>query len=496
MNALLNYLLEASLALAAFYGVFYWLLRKETNFHFVRTYLLAALLISALIPVVDLSQQSNTSAIPVLSDMISTYWLPEIQVGNTLVKNESSITYWQAFLLIYAFGIIFLIIRLLLQIIQLLSYIKKADRKIINDSIVVELAGDKPTYSFFGFIVIGQTHLLSEEDKQAILEHEQVHVNRYHSIDILFVNMLTILFWFNPIIYLYKKALVQVHEFEADSRAVTSHGTDQYCGLLAKVALHSAEFPIANHFSNSLTLKRIAMLKSIKKTMAIWKKAMLVPALGLVFTVIACEEQIIPDIQTVTKQSTVVTEYPAEVQKAISEIKKKNPAAEVQVVGVMEGDKTALENLDKNLTVNQIKSVQVIKLGGTTKSDYPNYIIIEKGSLDRVSSASTLDGEVFTVVEESASPVGGMPALFEHIGKNLLYPEEARNKGLEGKVFVEFIVNEDGSLSNFVVLKGIGGGCDQAAIDAISKSPKWIPGKQKGKAVKQRMVLPISFSLG
>lgn len=230
--------------------------------------------------------------------------------------------------------------------------------------------------------------------------------------------------------------------------------------------------------------------------MAIWKKAMLLPAVAIIFFVIACEDQVITDIQQVTKQSSVVTEYPAEVHKAIAEIKQKNSAAEVQVIGVMEGDNTALENLDKNMKANEIKSVQVIKLGEKSKADYPNYVIIEKSSLDRISSISATDGEVFTVVDETAQPVGGMPALYELLGKKLLYPDQAREQGIEGKVFVEFIINEDGSLSNFAVLKGIGGGCDQAAMDALSQSPNWIPGKQNGKVVKQRMVLPISFSLG
>lgn len=495
MNALLNYLLEASLALTAFYGVYYWLLRKETNFSFVRMYLLASLLVSSALPFIDLSTKGDPSSIPALSDVISTYWLPEIQVGNALVENEYSISFWQAFLLIYTLGILFLILRLLIQLSHLLSFLKKADRKIINDTIVVEVAADKPTFSFFGFIVIGQAHSLTEEEKQTILEHEQVHARHYHSVDMLLINLLNILFWFNPIIYFYKKTLVQVHEFEADSRAATSHGTDQYCGLLAKVALHSAEFPIANHFTNSLTLKRIAMLKTIKRTVATWKKAILLPVVGVVFFVIACEDQVVSDIQAVTKQSSVVTEYPAEVHAAIAEIKKKNSAAEVQVVGVMDGDKTALENLDKNLKANEIKSVQVIKLGKESKADYPNYVVIEKGTLGLVSSASTTGGEVFTVVEESAQPVGGFPALSEMIGKNLVYPEQALKQGVQGKVFVEFIVNEDGSLSNFAVLKGIGSGCDEAAMAVIRQSPNWIPGKQKGKVVKQRMVLPVNFSM-
>lgn len=497
MNALLNYLLEASLALTACYGVYYWLLRTETNFHFVRGYLLLALLASALLPLIDLSASDRTSGLPVLSDAISTYWLPEIKVGNALVENELSISFWQGFLVLYSIGIGVLLLRLLLQIKQLFTYLKHANRSIINNTVVVEVAADKPTFSFFGFIVIGQVHLLSEEDKQAIIQHEQVHAGRYHSFDMLLVNLLGILFWFNPIIYFYKKALVQVHEFEADSRAVTNHDVDQYCGLLAKVALHSAEFPIANHFNNSLTLKRIAMLKTIKHTMATWKKVMLLPAAALIFLVIACEDQI-TNLQTATENSVVVTHYPAVVQKELEMHKAKNPSATFEVIGVRAEGEAAFDAI---MMQSPLKEGEIVNLyiipSKDEKDPFKTYGIIEKGEkLSQALEFTTAEDGVHTIVDESAQPVGGMPVLYEMIGANLRYPEEAKKQGVQGKVFIEFIVNEDGSLSNLTVLKGIGSGCDEAAMETLRKSPNWIPGKQNGKVVKQRMVLSINFSIG
>lgn len=309
MNTFLNYMIEASIAFVLFYGVYHFLLRNETNFHFVRFYLLFALLASVCIPLLDFT--TNNNVIPTVSEAIPTYWLPEIVVGGALVKNELSFTVWQVLSTAYFIGLGFLLFKLLLQVKNLLNYFKNEDLHIHNN--VIELNSTTPTFSFFNFIVIGQAHLLSPEEKQAIVMHEQVHATRYHSLDILFVNVLTILFWFHPIIYLYKKALVQVHEFEADSRAVTNHNLDQYCGLLAKVALYSAEFPIANHFNNSLTLKRITMLRSVKHTLAHWKKALVLIFFGGIFILIACEEQVISDIQTVAKQSSVVTTYPTHV---------------------------------------------------------------------------------------------------------------------------------------------------------------------------------------
>ncbi len=497
MNTFLNYLLEVSIAMSLFYGIYYLLLRKENHFHFVRVYLLGTLIGSLLFPFINIGELTGTSLVPTVSDAIPTYWLPEIVVGGEVVKNDLSLTTWQIAALIYSTGIFLLFIRLLIQLNHLTRYLKKSLVSVTDKAYILEVNDDKPTFSFFHYIIIGQAHLLSEEEKQKIVAHEHIHVMRYHSLDILFVNMLSILFWFNPIIYLYKKALVQVHEFEADSRAVTDHDVDQYCGLLAKVALHSAEFPIANHFNNSLTLKRIAMLKNTKYAMANWKKALLLPLILLVVLLIACEDQIMNDLQTVTESSTVVSNYPAEVEKVITDIKSKNAKAEVQVIGVMNDDKTALENLDKSMKVNEIKSIHIVKLTEKQKNDFDSYVVIEKGgTLNQVADMTTQNGEVFTVVEQSAQPVGGFPALYEMLGKTLQYPQEARAKGVSGKVFIQFIVNENGTLSDFMVIKGIGHGCDEEAVRALSQSPNWIPGKQRGIAVKQRMVLPVTFGLG
>ncbi|MFN5555737.1 MAG: energy transducer TonB [Chryseotalea sp.] len=104
--------------------------------------------------------------------------------------------------------------------------------------------------------------------------------------------------------------------------------------------------------------------------------------------------------------------------------------------------------------------------------------------------------EIFTVVEETAAPKGGMQAFYEYVQKKLKYPAQARRMGTEGKVFVQFVINKDGTISDVQAIKGIGAGCDEEAVRIIQSFPSWTPGKQRGKPVKQRMVLPITFKLG
>jgi protein TonB len=104
--------------------------------------------------------------------------------------------------------------------------------------------------------------------------------------------------------------------------------------------------------------------------------------------------------------------------------------------------------------------------------------------------------EIFTIVEDQPAPKGGMAAFYEYVGKKLKYPAQARRMGIEGKVFVEFVVDKDGTITNVKAIKGIGAGCDEEAIRVIQASPKWNPGKQRGRPVKVRMILPITFKLG
>ena len=104
--------------------------------------------------------------------------------------------------------------------------------------------------------------------------------------------------------------------------------------------------------------------------------------------------------------------------------------------------------------------------------------------------------EIFSIVEDQPAPSGGLPAFYKYVQSKLKYPAQARRMGIEGKVFVQFVVDKDGTLTEVQAVKGIGAGCDEEAVRVIKGAPKWKPGKQRGRAVKVRMILPITFKLG
>lgn len=103
--------------------------------------------------------------------------------------------------------------------------------------------------------------------------------------------------------------------------------------------------------------------------------------------------------------------------------------------------------------------------------------------------------EIFVFVEENPSFPGGEEALYSFLRDNIKYPQLARENNITGKVFVQFVVEKDGSISNAKVMRDIGGGCGQEALRVVKAMPKWKPGKQRGKAVRAQFNLPVSFNL-
>jgi len=102
---------------------------------------------------------------------------------------------------------------------------------------------------------------------------------------------------------------------------------------------------------------------------------------------------------------------------------------------------------------------------------------------------------IFEVVETSPTPAGGMEQWNTYLRKNLKYPNQAKRMGIEGTVYVSFVVNTDGSIQDVAILRGIGAGCDGEAMRVVRMAPNWNPGKQRGRAVRVKMSLPIRFKL-
>ena len=158
------------------------------------------------------------------------------------------------------------------------------------------------------------------------------------------------------------------------------------------------------------------------------------------------------------------------------------PPVQVSIPKIIEvDDEEIIEEIEINLDIEMTEDTRIEEV---VFKDMDNGSIPEEKA-----------DEIFTIVEEQPSPEGGIKAFYEYVSSNLEYPAKARRIGLEGRVFVEFVVEKDGSLTDVKAIKGIGGGCDEEAVRVISSAPKWNPGKQRGRAVRVRMIMPIMFKI-
>jgi len=505
MNGYINYLLEANFGLLLFLILYFTLLNRETDFSFKRKYLLGSLIVSVLFPLLKIGGEQG--AIPAISQLIPTYWLPETGITDGLPHTAPEglqLNFWGILLWVYVAGIVFFALRLMAQAWQLVRHIRRANVYPKSGKYrVVEMQEAFPSFSFFHHIFIGHAGELTAEDKALIIRHESVHADHFHSVDVLLLEGLRIAFWFNPLLLLYKKMFINLHEYQADAGAVEDHDMNQYCNLLAKVALMSADFKLANHFNQSLTLKRIIMMKSIKKKMQVWKIAAVVLIMAGFFFTVACQDQVISEATDIAKSSTMALDIPKEVQDKYDQLQEEKPNTKFVIIEVDEAGKAKLESMKPvldELMHNGDKSLASLNIiTPTAKPSEPvrTFMIAEyKEGMQEISENSKKDGDIYTVVDEPASPVGGFQSVATLIMNNLLYPAEARMKGIEGTVFIAFVVNKDGSLSDFEVKKGVDPIIDKEALRVAQMLPAWTPGKQKGEIVRQQFVLPVAFRLG
>jgi TonB family protein len=483
MNALLNYIIECNVALLFLLVAYQLFLRSETNFSAVRILMLVVMGAALLFPLVHIKDVSTVARIPSLSEVIPSYWLPEVIVGNFHGSNSTEainpLEVWNYLAAIYLTGIAITGTVFLYRIFGLCRIIAKS--KMLTEAKLKIIEVNQPlTFSFFNLVVIGNAERLSATEKQQIVNHESVHAKQWHSIDIIFINILSIIFWFNPFLRMFKKIFVQLHEFEADARAVEHSDVNNYCSLLARVALESAGFSIANHFNNSLTLKRIQMMRTIKSKMKWWKVAAFAAMIPSIFFFVACQDQITGNDE--------LSNLPAAAQQKFESFKQNYPG-ETFIVEYDGKEDDALKKLDaKYGHAAHIELFTITENGQARNFSMIQYLA--KATVQKSDSDTILDE-----VDEMPEPNGGMEGLVTFLRSNIRYPSSARTKGIQGVSMVSFVVEKDGSVSDVKILRGFDKDCDAESERVVKLMSNWKPGIQNGKYVRTRMNLPINYKL-
>ena len=416
-------------------------------------------------------------------------------------------------------------------------------------------AGDITPFSWFNTIVIGEEDY--EENAQVILRHEIGHIVNYHSLDVILINVCEIIQWCNPLSWILASSLRDVHEYEADD-AVLASGVDahRYQLLLIKKAVGSSSYAFANSFNHSLLKKRITMMVSKKSNPWMRTKALyIIPVALVALSAFATPEFVAPIEEAVTnieqEQSPVLdgiinalpssgissaVESPSipvtneqetkgnvrETSETVSDVEVAD-SSDINLSVVKDGasiikmaqsvgpepiifvDRVRcndISKIDKNSIdhINVIKSAEAIKEIYGDKEEYKNGVveIFTKDGTNKqeqkpvpVSSSN----KVFDVVDVIPSFPGGDTELMNYIHKEMVYPEACIKEKKQGRTLISFVVEKDGSLSDYKILRHVHDDMDKEAIRLIKSMPKWTPAIKDGKYVRCKYTMPVTFKL-
>jgi TonB family protein len=441
MNNMIPYLVQSTMTLMVLYAVYWLFLRRDTFFHINRFYLILTLLLSLIMPLFDIRLFANGPVSPVTILLDTVTITPE-----KLEKVRSGhLSWFEMAGVIYLTGIAIFTIRFMIQLIQLGLIVRRNKITRREGMKIVFVDRGYSPFSFFNLVFIRKEYYVDDK-LTPVLTHEKVHIRQFHTLDLLLAEIVTIVQWFNPFAWLLGRSIKTNHEFLADEGVLKKGFLKRdYQTLILNEAMGLQVNNLTNNFNVSLIKNRIKMMtKSRSGSWAVSKLLVSVPAIFFLVLLFSAG-------------TTDIT---------FAQEKKEEPKSL--------GD-------SKGLSPQQTKEEQ------------------EKATQEKAmksSQASSSGEQVYNSVEKMPTFPGGDEARIDFMMKNLKYPEQAKKNGVQGKVFVTFIVETDGSLTNVKVMRGIGGGCDEEAVRVIKLMPKWTPGLEKGKPVKVQFVLPIKFALG
>ncbi len=444
-----HYLLLVNFYLVLFFTFYALLLRKETFFQLNRIFLVAAALLSFLIPLIQANWVKDLFITKQVQQTIySTYSSPIVVYGYTFKPVEKLITLGEVLSYLYILIAFLLVLKLIWQLVILKKEIEKPDPSV--------------AYSFFKKISVGSK--MSNPD--IIAEHEQVHASQWHSLDVLVIEIIAIINWFNPVVYLYRFAIKYVHEFIAD-REVLQAGTDKadYALLLLSQTFDIPNHNLASNFYNhSLLKQRIKMLqKSKSKRIALIKYGLSAPLFVLMLILSSATVSNSTVLKIISKTAEDVFLTPASSSVAM------------------------LTDLPAAVALNPVQvNADVLR---TAISDQ------EVADIEEEPKFMPDTAQIYTVVEVLPSFPGGNSNFVQFLASNIRYPAEDRKNNTQGRVTLQFVVETDGKLSNIRSLRSPTPAMAEEGIRVLSSSPAWRPGIQNGRAVRAMFTVPINFTL-
>ena len=438
MGVFLIHILKSSACLALFYLCYRMLLSKETFHRFNRILLLSIIMLSFLLPFIEVTMQKMpemTVFFLLLEEAMETY---ETQHLDVLAETPNRFPWNTLIFSVYVSGTLFFLLRHAWSIGRMLCLLRTCRKEEREDGITLYIHQAKVApFSWMKLMAISEEDL--EKHSEAILAHERAHIRNHHSWDLLLAQACVFLQWFNPAAWLLKKELQTIHEYEADEYVIRN-GMDASTYLLSMIekTVGTRLFTIANSFNQSLLAKRVTMLnKGKSRPLARLKYLYVLPISALAIVAFARSE-----VSNPFMPSNNQLQY----------------LNEMVVTGYVP-QKTGQADMDEKIKTGTVKR------------------------------------ETTTPMNRIPSYLRGKSEALKFLARYTKYPISALKAKVEGRVLVKFVVERDGSISDIDIYKGVSPDLDAEAIRVLNMMPKWIPDKQKGEKEAETFIMPISFRL-
>ena len=554
MEALLIYLANSSAGIALFYSVYWLFLRKETFHSANRWFLLLALSTAVLLPIIPIHYSVITEGDGSRQGfrMVSDTFKHLPVVGESELKNQG-INWRQAILPVYFAGASIILLRLLVQSIILFHLMLKHRIQLLDGVRIVENERYGLPFSFFNIVFI-HPKFHTQDDLPEILAHEKVHIREHHWFDLLFIELLTVIFWFNPFIWFFERSIKQNHEYLADKGVLAQgHTVGRYQALLVNQLMGMQVIGITNNLNFALNANRLKMMTKKKTSRILGVKFMwALPALALLLFAFAepeyrvtqgmqsDNETIVNDLnsaqKTIKVSGTVVNENGDPLPGASIVIK----GSTIGTVSDIDGTFTLVDPNPKEsdskvcyselvvsfvgletriLTVSSVDNklefeIPPVKMKDAVQilynSNYSGEQLIPPPPppppADKIKDVKAIDQKtppppppsktkstevVFYVVEDMPQYPGGFEAMQDYVSK--MQQKLAQGKNLKGKATVSFTVNGKGKVTDIKVVEKDNDDAAKGAVMIVSTMEDWTPGKQRGKSVPVKYLLPIEF---
>ena len=497
MTEFLIYQGKVAIALAVFYMLYRLLLSKETFHRFNRIVLLGTAALSFVLPLCVITFK-EVVVVPAMTASSETF-TGEV-AGTSAMVSEVSEPIWPVILCsLFALGALAVIVHVVFSINGIRRMIRSGSRQALESGetlIITET--DTAPFSWMKYIVISREDY--ESGYSQILTHEKAHIALRHSWDILFVDMITALQWFNPAIWMLKADLRALHEFEADDAVLRSGANiKEYQYLLIRKAVSKSGYSVANSFNHSILKNRITMMSKSKSPLRRGLRVLYLLPLVCLGIGLQARTVYVPQDKYSQKDGNV---------RVVSKDGTDPLFVLRQAWGAQIGEEEIITRAEfEKLDPSRIQSIEVLK-DAAAKEKYGEkaahgvvIITLKKPQeLDEIVviryGVKKKDEPIpFYLLEPDTMPTfqgGDMNEFSKWLNQRIVAPKDCKHSGT---MKVGFVVSEDGSVKNVQIMESVCEELDAMMLALVSQSPKWEPAMSNGHPVAQFITIPVVFEM-